>query len=118
MKLVEVKTDRAYVLSEGRRLEYLLFTEPVIHLSAAILVRRETEGSLTEEDLIGKRVAVVSGYAMHEYLETNFPEIELVLVPNTLEGLRQVSFGSVDAMVGDDATASHFIEASGISNLR
>ena len=48
-------------------------------------------GNYSEEDLVGRRVAVVSDYITHEYLRARFPEIELIPVPNTLEALRLLS---------------------------
>jgi signal transduction histidine kinase/DNA-binding response OmpR family regulator len=47
-----------------------------------------------------------------------FPGLNIDSVPDTLTGLRKVSFGIVDAMVVSDAVASHFIEKAAINNLR
>ncbi len=65
----------------------------------------------------GKKVAVGKGYGVQEYLQRAFPDIELILVPNDLEGLRKLSFGEIDAVIMDVASASFFIDREKITNL-
>jgi PAS domain S-box-containing protein len=114
-KEIEVFPD---LMETPERSEYLLFTTPYAELSSVIIVRKDVEGSLIVEDLIGLRVAVVSGQSLHEYLASNYPQMELVLVPDPITGLRQVSMGVVDAYAGDAVTASYFTQTEVITNLR
>lgn len=101
-----------------KRKDFLLFTKPYLNLPSLIVVNTKTRGTLTMEDLMGKTVSVVSGYASHEYLERNYPEINLDLVNDTLAGLLKVSFGKTYAMVANNAVASYYIEKEFIPNLR
>jgi PAS domain S-box-containing protein len=101
-----------------QRLEYMLFTKPFIELPAVIIVRDKTQASLTLEQLEGLKVAVISGYGIHDYLSLNNTEIDLDIVPDVSTGLKKVSFGMVDAMIANIALATHYIEKDGISNLR
>ena len=94
------------------------FTAPYIRLPAVIIVRRELQGSLDLAAMGGMRVAVVRGYATHDYVRENHPELELVLVPSIEDGLQKVSFGSADAVVANVAAASYYIERAGLANLR
>jgi signal transduction histidine kinase/ABC-type amino acid transport substrate-binding protein len=101
-----------------QRLEYMLFTKPFIELPAIILVRENIEKSLSLKDLKGLKVAVISGYGIHDHLIVNNPEIKLDVVPDISTGLKKVSFGMVDAMIANIALATYYIENDGISNLR
>jgi len=101
-----------------QRAEYMHFTRPHIELPGAILVRKEVQGKLSLEDLRDLRVGVVSGYVWQDLLLNDFPELELVRVPDLKTGLKETSFGSIDAMVANLAIASWYIQREGITNLR
>ena len=100
------------------RLKYMRFTKPYVEFPAVVLVKDSAEHFPILSELSGKRVAVVSNYADHEYMIKAYPQIPLVVMPNISAGLRQVSFGKVDAMVLNLASASYYIEKDGINNLK
>jgi signal transduction histidine kinase/ABC-type amino acid transport substrate-binding protein len=101
-----------------QRLEYMLFTQPFIKFPAVIIVRENIEKSLSLKDLKGLKIAVISGYGIHDHLTVNNPEIKLDIVSDISTGLKKVSFGMVDAMIANIALATYYIEKDGISNLR
>ncbi len=101
-----------------QRLKYMLFTKPFIELPAVIIVRNKTQASLSLKELKGLKVAVISGYGIHDYLSLKNTEIKLDVVSDISTGLKKVSFGMVDAMIANIALATHYIEKDGISNLR
>ncbi|MEE8382524.1 MAG: response regulator, partial [Thermodesulfobacteriota bacterium] len=116
-----------------KRDEYLLFTKPYLNLPSSIVVNTKTRGvlttedtkgkamarrALTMEDLKGKTVSVVSDFALQEYIENNYPEVEIDLVNDTLTGLLKVSYGKTYAMVVNNAAASYYTEKAFIPNLR
>ncbi len=102
-----------------QRREYMLFTKPFIELPAVILVRKGVDKLLNNvDDLKGMRVAVVSGYGVHDYLSNKYPSLELDPVPDIQTGLKKASFGLVDAMISNIALATFYIEEGGITNLR
>lgn len=101
-----------------QRLEYMLFTKPFIQLPAVIIVREKIKRSLSLKELKGLKVAVISGYGIHDHLSANHPDIKLDVVPDISTGLKKVSFGMVDAMIANIALATYYIEKDGISNLR
>ncbi len=103
--------------TEERR-EYMLFTEPYLRLPVAIIVRQEDYEPLTVEDLSGRRVAAVEGYAVVDYLRERAPGIDLVEVPSVSIGLERLSFGGVDALVASTATAEFYGTELGITTLR
>lgn len=101
-----------------QRLNYLAFAQPYLEFPAVVLVRDSAEQFPLLSELKGKRVAVVANYAGHEYMQRAYPQIPLEVMPDISSGLRQVSFGKVDAMVLNLASASYYIQKDGISNLR
>ncbi|SHI95347.1 His Kinase A (phospho-acceptor) domain-containing protein [Malonomonas rubra DSM 5091] len=100
------------------RLEYMLFTKPFVEFPAVVLVRDSEQDFPKLNYLQGKRVAVVANYADHEYMKRAHPEIPLEVMPDISAGLRQVSFGKVDAMILNIASASYYIAKDGITNLK
>jgi diguanylate cyclase (GGDEF)-like protein/PAS domain S-box-containing protein len=101
-----------------QRAKYMTFTKPHIELPGVIIVRNDTSGSIKLDDLHGKKIAVVSGYIWQDLILNDYPDFELVRVADLKEGLQDVSFGRVDAMVANLATASWYIEREAITNLR
>lgn len=99
------------------RSEYLSFTQPYVSIPTIIIVKTSAEYGLWPEAFADKKVAVGNGYGVQKFLESNYPGLKLVLVPNDLEGLRRLSFGEVDAVIMDVASASFFIERDKITNL-
>jgi PAS domain S-box-containing protein len=101
-----------------RRKEFYLSTEPILEFPAYILTRQSVDRFLTPIDLMGKKVAVVSGYATEEYLRTNYPRLTLTTVPNTDAGLKAVSYGEVDAFISTIPVSTFWLEKEGFSNLK
>lgn len=100
------------------RSRYLHFTQPYVSVPTAIIVKADFKGGHWPAAFVGKRVAVGKGYGVQKFLETRFPEVALILVPDDLDGMRKLSFGEVDAVIMDVASASFFIEREKITNLR
>ena len=103
--------------STPERARYLQFTQPYIEVPTAIIVNNRFGGGDWPVNFRKKRIAVGNGYGVHRYLMTHFPDIALVPVPDDLEGLRKLSFGEVDAVIMDVASASFFIARENITNL-
>jgi PAS domain S-box-containing protein len=101
-----------------QRSSYMLFSSPFVAFSSVIIVRKSVTAALSLGKLAGMRVAIVSGYADHDYVVNHFPNLNLDVVPTVETGLRKVSFGMVDALVANLASATYFIEKQGITNLR
>jgi signal transduction histidine kinase/ActR/RegA family two-component response regulator len=100
------------------RLKYMRFTRPFVEFPAVIIVRESSKEIYSINELRGKRVAVVDGYADHEFMKTNHPGVNLITTPDIVSGLRLTSFGRVDAMILNIASASYYISKEGITNLK
>ncbi len=101
-----------------QRSEYMLFTSPFVEFPSVIIVRKNVTAPLSLKKLAGMRVAIVSGYADHDFVVNNYPHLSLDAAPTVETGLRKVSFGMVDALVANLGAATYFIEKQGITNLR
>lgn len=64
-----------------QRAAYMLLTDPFVKFPSVIIVRKKVTADLTLEKLTGMRVAVVSGYADHDHVVSNYPQLELDVVP-------------------------------------
>ncbi len=104
---VEVVTS---LKETAERSRFLAFAPPYIQVPTVILVKSSNKPEPWPQGYLGKSVAVGKGYGVQGYLEQQFPAIQLTLVADDLEGMRQLSFGAVDAVIMDVASASYFIE--------
>jgi len=109
--LIEIqKTDE--------RQQFLEFTPYVISHPHIIVTRKAELNILNINDLEFKNVAVVNKYAVHEYLLKNYPNINLLPLPDDLSCLKAVSAGQVDAFICQQAVAIYYMDTEGISNLK
>ncbi len=100
------------------REHYLNFTQSYLNFPFVIFVRDRQTYTIELSDLNGKTVAVEKAYVTQEYLQRDYPEINLVEVKNTREGLEKVSLGQADAYVGNLTVGSYLITQYGITNIK
>ncbi|MES9888318.1 MAG: transporter substrate-binding domain-containing protein [Candidatus Sedimenticola sp. 6PFRAG1] len=100
------------------RSEYMLFTAPYLVLPDVILVRATEQSPQGMDDLRGRTIAVIKGWAANAWMKEKYPDVTQKLVPDVATALNEVSFGRVDATILGLATASHGIEQAKITNLK
>jgi len=96
----------------------LLFTEPYISTPIVIFTRQEITYVGDLEELNGQAVSVVDGYAIHEWLSRDHPDIDLVPVATIQEGLDKLQDGEIIAFVGNLVTVSYYITEAGYTTLK
>ena len=101
-----------------KRDEFWLFTRPYIKAPTVILSRIELKKDLSLSSMNSLKVGMVRGYAIDEYLDRYYPDLNIVAVPDDLTGLTMLSMGELDAMIADLPTAGYLISQQRISNLR
>jgi PAS domain S-box-containing protein len=106
------------VVKTPQREAYLTFPPPYLKLPSVIIARKSVNAHLTLEMLKGMKIVMVSGYGYVDLIRNKYPDLNIELVPELKTALRKVSFGMVDAFVGDMATTSFYIESEGITNLK
>ena len=108
----------AIIAPTPERKEYLSFSAPYIIVSYVIFARDQDEIFLDINDLSGKSVAVTKGHVMQQFLEKDFPEIELLLFDSDEQALLALSTGNTEAYIGNLTVAAHIIKKRGLFNLR
>ena len=101
-----------------QRSKYLRFTDTVTSVPWAVITRKNFKKISGLEALSAHRVAVVKSYAIVNMLSDEYPGIEIQLVDSSLDGLRAVAAGQVDAMVENLAVASYLIAENNLINLK
>lgn len=107
----------ASVSKTPQRGKYSLFTKPYVSMPINIFTRDEISYIGKLENLIGKRVAVVDGYAIHDWIKSEHPELTLVPVKSPPEGLRLVSKGNLEFFVGNVMTSNYYLRKLDLDNL-
>ncbi len=100
-----------------QRSNYLDFTKPYLTFPAVIITRKNVIPHTTMAELKGKKVGVTRGYAVHEYVQSHFPALDLHPVTSIDEGLNLLSYGQLDAMICINAPALYYLEKNGLTNL-
>ena len=106
------------LIATPERGKYLNFSKPYVDFPFVVFTRHDSNLITGLEDLSGKRIAVEQGYVAVEYLRRDYPDIEIIEVPTTLDALQAVSLGQADAHMGNLVTGSYLIDHEGLSNVK
>jgi len=99
-RLQRGEIDMATSVAETpNRLEFWAFTKPYMKIPIVIATQQHVAYIANMHELNGKRVAVVGGYAVTEWIARDFPQINLIKVKTSLDGLQRLQHGDVDAFI-------------------
>jgi PAS domain S-box-containing protein len=104
------------IVKTPERLQYLLFTPPYAENPNTILSRKDSPYHNLDE-LIGKSVSVSAGFFYEEVLQREYPEIKVVPLRDTLDTMKAVSFGTVDAALGELAVFNFLMNEHLLTNV-
>jgi signal transduction histidine kinase/DNA-binding response OmpR family regulator/membrane-bound lytic murein transglycosylase MltF len=102
----------------SQRREWVGFTDTYLSFPIVILTGKAVPYIGSMSDLKNKTVSVVDGYASHDFLLENHPDLTLLPVADVKEGLMTVSTGKAFAFVGSLASASHVMSREGLTDLK
>ncbi|WDP88409.1 MAG: transporter substrate-binding domain-containing protein [Desulfobacter sp.] len=109
------------VISAGQetpeRRAYMSWSTPFLNLKTTIIVQKGRFGDLSLDRMQGMKIGVVSQYAVGEFIRGQYPDLDLVDVASSKEGIEKVSFGELDAMITEVPNALYIIETEKITNL-
>ena len=106
------------IVANEERSRHLLFTGVYASTPTVIFCRQaDRDRPKKIADLPGKRVAVVEGFYTHHYLRQQFPDLELLLVSSTLEGIKAVAGNEADALLDRLAVGTYLINTNFITNV-
>lgn len=106
------------IVPTNQRSSYLLFTNTYISFPVSIFADEKVSYLRNINDLNGKKVALVKGYLEYEIIRDSFPDIDMVLVNSTKEGLKKLDSGEVFAFVGGMITTSYYIYEYNYKSIR
>lgn len=101
-----------------QRRKWMEFTNSYLSFPIVIFTGKEVPYIGSMSDLEDKSIAVVDGYASHDLLLENHPDLTLLPVRDVKEGLMTVSTGKAFAFVGSLATVSHVMSREGLTDLK
>ena len=105
-------------VATNERKKYARFTEPYLNFPVVLLGQEKDDFIPDIKQLKNNRIAVVKSYSMHEYLESHYPEIDLVLVNNIEEGIKAIQNGKAHVYAGNLASINFYLKQKGITNLK
>ncbi|MEO5366646.1 MAG: transporter substrate-binding domain-containing protein, partial [Magnetococcus sp. WYHC-3] len=100
-----------------QRKEWLAFTAPYLSIPMVIVTRAETPFVEGLERLAGRKVAVVQGYAAHDLLIQQHPDLQIVTATDIPQGLRLLTRGQADAFVDSLAAVGGVIARERLEGL-
>ncbi|MDD5390138.1 MAG: transporter substrate-binding domain-containing protein [Gallionellaceae bacterium] len=106
------------VVVTPERAEFWAFTRPYMRIPIVIVTRRNVTYIGAMRELAGKKVAVVEGYAVNDWLPRDFPEIPLVRVKTTREGLEALRRGEVYAYIDSMLTVDYYLAKLDMATLK
>ncbi|MEA3500319.1 MAG: transporter substrate-binding domain-containing protein, partial [Candidatus Marinimicrobia bacterium] len=101
-----------------QRAKYMSFSSPHLIYPGVIITRNDYNKVSSLKQLSNKKVAVVSGYVWEDFFTLHLSEVEIYSVNSVLEGIRDVSTGKIDIMIGTLPVVLYYIEKEGIHNLQ
>ena len=107
------------LLSRQKIENYLSFTKPYLSVPMVMVTRANGGSSIkTFDDLSNKIVSVNRDSYINEWLEARYPDIKLKLSTSNKESLEMLSFGEVDAYIGNLAVTTYIINKYLLNNLK
>ncbi|WP_420231898.1 transporter substrate-binding domain-containing protein [Pseudomonas sp. ABY48] len=109
----QIKSGKADVLATAipsTELEdELRFTRPYLTNPFVLVVPARAKGPLTLDQMAGKRLALVRGNVLREFLLEQFPRVQLVTAQNTADAMAMVAAGTADAAINPLISARYMI---------
>jgi signal transduction histidine kinase/CheY-like chemotaxis protein len=100
------------------RVKYLDFTTTYLSVPMVIITQLGNYEINSIDDLRGKVVSINKGSYIHEWLVQRYPEIKLDLSTSNEESLEKLSFGEVDAYIGNLAVGTYVMNKYLLNNLK
>ena len=100
------------------RKKYLNFTTPYLKVPMVIVTQKKTDDIKDINSLEGKKVAINKGSYTQEWMENQYPKIELYLTTSNENALDAVSLGKADAYIGNLAVLTYIMNKNLLNNLK
>lgn len=100
------------------RERYLSFTRPYFKYPLVIYTQKDFQIIAGLESLPKNKITAVKDYFIYDVAKQYYPELDLITVDTTRDGLLAVSEGRADAFIGDIATVTFAIRKHNITDLK
>ena len=85
------------------------FTRPYLSTPYVLISRKETNSPASLDDMAGKRLAMIRGMFLVDYVTTQYPQVKIVYADNAAELMASVATGEADAGVNSLLIANYMI---------
>ncbi|MFT5659495.1 MAG: polar amino acid transport system substrate-binding protein [Sulfurimonas sp.] len=106
------------LMPTSSREKYLNFTKPYVKIPLVVATTIEKQFINNIEDIKDKKLGIVKGYAFAEILREKYPNMQLLDVENTNDGLEQVRAGKLYGYIGALTTIGYQIQKKYVSQLK
>ena len=100
------------------RKEFWSFTRPYMKIPIVIATQMNIPYIGGMDELFGRKVALVEGYAIDDWITKDFPEIRIVRVRTALEGLQLLQSGEVYAYIDNLLIIGDYQAKMEITNIK
>lgn len=112
----EIDVMSAIVRTQERE-KSMLFTEPYFSSPTVLISRKNGFHADTLESLKGRAIGIPSGYALVEFIETDYPEITIIPVDSITDGLSKLNNNKFDAFISEISSANYTINKEQFADL-
>ncbi|MGB6971700.1 MAG: transporter substrate-binding domain-containing protein, partial [Desulfobulbales bacterium] len=106
------------IFKSKEREKYLNYTKPVVTISHAIVMKKETERASSLKELSHKRVGTMQGLYTYHYVKEHYPDLDLITYPTWEKVLRALVNNEVEAVVGTLPVITHMTNKLFLTNLK
>lgn len=99
----------AVVTPSVERAEKVRFTRPYLTNALVLVTRVDEHSPITLEDMVGKRLAMISGNGLREIITRDFPGVMFIDVDSAEQAMAMVAKGEADAAVNSLIGARYMI---------
>ncbi len=106
------------VSSSPERLEFLDFTEPYMTIPIAIMTNTDLTYISSLDELNNRNIAIVKDYVVSDLIPHDFPEIKLVEVKSTREGLEMLQKKEVFGFIENMLVAGYYMTQLKLTDIK
>lgn len=104
--------------ANAERRRVMRFTQPYLSIPTGIFSSAKVAYLGGMESLKAKKIVVVEGEAVHEWLQSAWSELDVMTAANTQKALELVDQGKAFAFIGNLVTTNYYIGQSGLKSVK
>jgi|GEM_PF-4235962 len=106
------------LMNTPKRAKYLSFTSPYVNLPLVLATKGDIAFIDNFKQLHSKKIGMVKGYAYNELIRNKYPEIKMVDVKNTKEGLTLVVDEKLYGFIGSVADIGYVFQKNFFGDIK